>query len=91
MNPGTGVTGNVNFVTNIGKLLSEEDFADPVYLNVPADLLGDIQANAEYVAYALQYLHAITSQKVAVVSWSQGSLTSQWVLSRVSLSNQIPN
>ena len=79
MSPGTGATGVETFSSNIGKLLSGTSFADPVYLNVPQNLLNDAQANAEYVAYALQYLYAMTSKKPAIVTWSQGSLDTQWV------------
>ncbi|KAH8795322.1 hypothetical protein BGZ57DRAFT_809880 [Hyaloscypha finlandica] len=78
MSPGTGATGVGTFSSNIGKLLSGTSFADPVYLNVPQNLLNDAQANAEHVAYALQYLYAMTSKKPAIVTWSQGSLNAQW-------------
>ena len=78
MAPGTGTTGVQSFASNIGKLLSKTSFADPVYLNVPNNLLDDAQGNAEYVAYALQYLHAMTGKKAAIVTWSQGSLDAQW-------------
>jgi hypothetical protein len=78
MSPGTGTTGVQSFASNIGKLLSTTSFADPVYLNVPNNLLDDAQSNAEYVAYALQYLHAMTRKKPAIVTWSQGSLDAQW-------------
>ncbi|KAE9371124.1 alpha/beta-hydrolase [Stipitochalara longipes BDJ] len=78
MSPGTGATGASSFSSNIGKLLAQESFADPVYLNIPQNLLNDAQSNAEYVAYALQYLYAMTSKKPAIVTWSQGSLDAQW-------------
>jgi hypothetical protein len=78
MSPGTGVTGGINFESNIGKLLSTTSFADPVYLNIPQNLLSDAQIGAEYVSYAIQYLYASTSKNVAVVTWSQGSLDAQW-------------
>lgn len=79
MSPGTGATGGINFESNIGKLLSMTSFADPVYLNIPQNLLSDAQVNAEYVAYAIQYLYAVTnSKKVAVITWSQGALDAQW-------------
>jgi len=78
MSPGTGATGYINFRTNIGKLLATTSFADPVYLNIPNNLLSDAQVNAEYVSYALQYIYALTSSKSAIVTWSQGSLDAQW-------------
>ncbi|QSZ34347.1 hypothetical protein DSL72_005938, partial [Monilinia vaccinii-corymbosi] len=76
--PGTGGYGFTQFDSNIGKLLATTDFADPVYLNVPHALLSDVQSNAEFVAYALQYLHALTSRSPAIVTWSQGSIDTQW-------------
>lgn len=36
--------------------------------------------SAEYVAYALNYVSALTSSKIAVISWSQGALDIQWAL-----------
>lgn len=78
MSPGTGATGSVNFQSNIGKLLSQEKYADPVYLNIPNALLSDAQISAEYVSYALQYLKATTGVNPAIVTWSQGSLNAQW-------------
>jgi hypothetical protein len=62
MSPGTSSTGTINLWSNIGKFLSQESFADPVYLNVPEALLDDVQTNAEYVSYALQYLYAMTGK-----------------------------
>lgn len=38
----------------------------------------DSQLNAEYVAYAISYISAITDQKIAVGAWSQGGLITQW-------------
>lgn len=40
---GTGQTGAVNFLTNVGKLLVASDFADIVWLNIPTRLLQDAQ------------------------------------------------
>ncbi|KAJ7663905.1 putative lipase [Mycena polygramma] len=56
------------------------DVVDPVWINVPGFLLGDAQRSAEYVAYALQYVHAVTQQKVAVMGYSQGAIIVQWAL-----------
>lgn len=85
MSPGTGAYGYVNFASNIGKLLATTDYADPVYLNIPYALLYDAQISAEYVAYALQYFRVMTSKKPAIVTWSQGSLDTQWAFSSHSL------
>ncbi|EDN92679.1 hypothetical protein SS1G_08542 [Sclerotinia sclerotiorum 1980 UF-70] len=78
MLPGTGGYGYVTYASNIGKLLSATDYADPVYLSIPNAFTSDAQINAEYVAYALQYFYAMTSRKPAIVTWSQGSLDAHW-------------
>lgn len=78
--PGTGAYGGVNFISNLGKLLGNDPRFDPVYLNVPGAMLNDTQINSEYIAYAINYLSAITgsSTRLAVISWSQGGLDTQW-------------
>lgn len=83
--PGTGSYGGTNFANNIRKLLTGTSFADPVWLNVPGAQLGDVQINSEYVAYAINYISAVSGsvanpKKIAIVSWSQGGLDTQWVL-----------
>lgn len=80
MSPGTGSTGLETFEHNFGGLLASSSVADPVYLIVPHTLLDDVQVNAEFVAYALQYLNAMTNRTVAAVTWSQGSVDTQWAL-----------
>ncbi|KAI6247875.1 Lipase B [Erysiphe necator] len=80
MAPGTGASGYETFGNTMGKLLATTPFADPVYISIPGNLLNDVQINAEFVAYALQYLQAMTNQNVAIVTWSQGSLDMQWSL-----------
>ena len=79
LSPGTGSFGGVNFQSNYIKLLSNSTFADLVWLNIPGALLGDAQVNAEYVAYAINYISGISHNlPVAVIGWSQASLDSQW-------------
>lgn len=80
MCPGTGATGFETFSTTVGKLLATTDFADPVYLIIPGRLMDDVQINAEFVAYAIQYMNVMTNRNVAAVTWSQGSLDVQWAL-----------
>jgi hypothetical protein len=76
--PGTGAFGGVNFVSNLGKLLADD--YDITYLNVPGAMYDDVQTSAEYVAYATNYLAALTSRSdVAIIGWSQGNLATQWV------------
>ncbi|RAL65583.1 hypothetical protein DID88_005255 [Monilinia fructigena] len=64
LSPDTGGYGSSQFALNLGKLLATTDYADPV--------------NAEYVAYSLQYFYALTSRKLAIVTWSQGSPDTHW-------------
>ncbi|KAH7064885.1 lipase B precursor [Macrophomina phaseolina] len=79
--PGTGSYGGINFASNLRKLLTNVPYADPVWLNVPGALLGDAQANAEHVAYAINYISGISrGARVSVISWSQGGLDTQWAL-----------
>lgn len=92
---GTGSTGGLAYSSNIGKLLKKTDYADIVWLNIPGYLLDDAQNNAEYVAYAINYISGITNKNVSVISWSQGGLDTQWALkywpsTRSKVSNFIP-
>ncbi|KXT12077.1 hypothetical protein AC579_1858 [Pseudocercospora musae] len=92
--PGTGAVAGPNFGPNFGKLFKAQKVADPVYVNIPNENLGDIQVAAEYAAYAINYISSITSRKVQSVSWSAGSIDSQWALkywpsTRKNLANKI--
>lgn len=83
MVPGTGSYGGINFANNLRKLLTGQSFADPVWLNIPGAMLGDAQTNSEYIAYAINYISAVCNNNqdnLAVISWSQGGLDTQWVL-----------
>lgn len=81
LSPGTGSTGGETFGSNFAPLLAASDFADPVWLNIPINLFGDVQVNAEYVAYAINYISGISQNKnVSLITWSQGSLDTQWAL-----------
>ncbi|KAK5166319.1 uncharacterized protein LTR77_008580 [Saxophila tyrrhenica] len=77
--PGTGDTGYTTFIGSYIPLLQGSNIADPVWLNIPDFLLDDAQVNAEYVAYAVNYIYGISNhRKVAVVTWSQGGIDAQW-------------
>ncbi|KAH7355694.1 lipase B precursor [Pyrenochaeta sp. MPI-SDFR-AT-0127] len=80
--PGTGSYGGSAFGNNLRKLLTGKSYADPVWLNIPEAMLADAQTNSEYIAYAINYISAVSqnNNKIAVISWSQGSLDTQWVL-----------
>lgn len=78
--PGTAVMAGTTYRANLAPLLARSDFADPLWVNVPDASLGDAQVNAEYVAYAMNYVQSMTGRKAAVVAWSQGNLNAQWAL-----------
>jgi hypothetical protein len=79
MLPGTASYGGSTYANNLRKLLTGKSFADPVWLNVPNALLNDAQLSAEYIAYAINYISAISKRKdLAIISWSQGGLDAQW-------------
>jgi len=76
--PGTGSTGYTTFIGNYIPLLTGVSWADPVWVNVPGLLFNDAQVNAEYAAYAINYIAGITKKDVAVIAWSQGNIDAQW-------------
>ncbi|KAF5967618.1 lipase B precursor [Fusarium bulbicola] len=76
--PGTGATGWTSFRGSFIPLLTGVDWADPVWVNVPELLLGDAQVNAEYAAYALNYIASVSKRSVAIIGWSQGNIDAQW-------------
>jgi len=79
-----GGTGNPGYVTFVGTYIPllqnvETSFGDPVWLNIPGYELDDLQKNAEYVAYAINYLSNICGNRsIAVLGYSQGNLDTQW-------------
>ncbi|RMD42740.1 hypothetical protein DV735_g2360, partial [Chaetothyriales sp. CBS 134920] len=86
--PGTGSYGGETYGANFAKLLAASSFADPVWVNVPGRMCGEAARNAEYVAYAINYIASRCTStggskgrgKVAVVGWSQGNIAIQWSL-----------
>ncbi|KAH7021682.1 hypothetical protein B0J12DRAFT_790501 [Macrophomina phaseolina] len=77
--PGTGLKGGISFQSNLIKLLSNSTYGDPVWLNIPGFLLADAQESAEFVAYAIHYVSAVSGgSNVSVIAWSQGNLDAQW-------------
>ncbi|KAL1968527.1 hypothetical protein VTN77DRAFT_1737 [Rasamsonia byssochlamydoides] len=78
--PGTAVPAGVTYYFSFSKLGSAVN-VDPVWVNIPKASLGDVRVNAEYVAYAINYISGISaSSNVSVISWSQGGLNTQWAL-----------
>ncbi|KAK6821491.1 hypothetical protein RU639_007949 [Aspergillus parasiticus] len=80
--PGTAVPAAITFYFNFGKLRRALPESELVWVDLPRASLDDIQLSAEYVAYALNYVSALTSSKIAVISWSQGALDIQWALNK---------
>jgi len=79
---GTGGYAGTTYASNLRKLLTDKPYADPVWVNIPNAMLSDAQTSAEYVAYAIHYLSAVSqnSEKISVISWSQGAPVTQWAL-----------
>ncbi|KAJ6094727.1 hypothetical protein N7467_002240 [Penicillium canescens] len=78
--PGTADPAGSTYYFSYTKLFTEYAFTDPVWVNIPGDSLDDIQTNAEYVAYAINYLSSICNRTIGVLSWSQGGIDVQWAL-----------
>jgi len=78
--PGTGSFGGEAFEHNFAKLFKASNFGDPLWLNIPGKMCDNAVKNAEYVAYAINYVAVTCSRKIAVVAWSQGNLSVQWSL-----------
>lgn len=78
--PGTAVPAGTTYHFSFDKIGNGTD-ADVVWVNIPRNSLRDAQVNAEYVAYAINYISAISGgSKVAALTWSQGGLDTQWAL-----------
>ncbi|KAH8699194.1 hypothetical protein BGW36DRAFT_294275 [Talaromyces proteolyticus] len=79
--PGTSLPAGTTYSNGFGKLLANTSYADPVWVNIPGYSLGDAQVNAEYVAYAINYIAGVSKGKnISLVSWSQGGPNIQWSL-----------
>ena len=79
--PGTGVTGCETYTPNYAKVLAQSSYADPVFLNVPGRMLDDEQNNAEFIAYAINYISGISKgSKVSIMAYSGGNTATQWAL-----------
>ncbi|KAJ5120438.1 lipase B [Penicillium bovifimosum] len=78
--PGTAVPAGTTYQFSFGKLGGSIP-VDPVWVNIPRTSLSDVQVNSEYVAYAINYISAISAgTSLAIMSWSQGGLNVQWAL-----------
>jgi len=77
--PGTAVPSGTTWYYTFSKLGNSTD-VDVVWVNLPRASLNDAQVNAEYVAYAINYISSLCSKPAALISWSQGGLDTQWAL-----------
>lgn len=78
--PGTAVPAGITYYWSFENLGSVTN-ADVVWVNIPGASLGDAQVNAEYVAYAINYINSVSSgASVSIISWSQGGPDTQWAL-----------
>lgn len=78
--PGTAVPAGSTFHFSFSKL-GDSAPVEVAWVNIPRASLSNAQVNAEYVAYAINYISALCAGKnVAVITWSQGSLDTQWTL-----------
>ncbi|KAL4889261.1 hypothetical protein BDV59DRAFT_205387 [Aspergillus ambiguus] len=78
--PGTACPAGTTFHFNFAKFASTVPNADVVWINIPGASLNDAQINAEYAAYAINYISALSNSHVAALGWSQGNLNIQWAL-----------
>lgn len=79
--PGTGGPTGTTYHYNFGHLAKAVPNADVAWVNIPGLTLEDAQVNAEFVAYAIHYLSAVSGDSpLAVISWSQGGPDTQWAL-----------
>lgn len=79
--PGTGDTGYGTFLGSYIPLLQGSNIADPVWLNIPINLLSDAQNNAQFVAYAINYISSISQgSQLSIAAWSQGNIDTQWAM-----------
>ena len=80
--PGTAVQAGSTFHFTFKKSFEAAgDLGDPVWINIPEASLDDVQVNAEFVAYAINYISSVSEcDKVTIISWSQGGVNTQWAL-----------
>lgn len=66
--PGTFVPAGVTYYFSFSKLSNHANL-DPVWVNIPGNSLADAQVNAEFVAYAINYISGISSSsKIGIIS-----------------------
>lgn len=76
---GTGTSGHEQWDWNYGILLRETGH-DVCVVTYPDRGLGDQQISAEYIARAIQRIHAESGRKVDMVGHSQGASMPRWAV-----------
>ncbi|USW53553.1 Putative alpha/Beta hydrolase [Septoria linicola] len=77
---GTATTGEESWGKGYVPALKSNKYT-ACYVTIPNRSMGDMQVNAEYVAYSLHYLSSLSGGlKPAVIAHSQGAPNTQWAL-----------
>ncbi|KAI9162725.1 Lipase B [Paramyrothecium foliicola] len=76
---GSGLTPQINWNSTLLQPLIRSRY-QPYYLEVPYRLFRDIQVSAEYISHAIKKLSQEQKQDITIISWSAGSLATQWTL-----------
>ncbi|RAH40697.1 putative lipase [Aspergillus brunneoviolaceus CBS 621.78] len=76
--PGSPIPAGSMFQSNLAKLQKAIPEVSMAWVNVPSASLGDVQVNSEYIAYAINYITALSESNLTVIAWSQGGLNTQW-------------
>jgi triacylglycerol lipase len=76
---GTGLNADESWAWNYELALPPAGF-DWCAVTLPDRALGDIQVSSEYVAWAVERIHALTHRRVAIITHSQGGMEGRWAL-----------
>lgn len=76
---GSGVTREENWSWNWWPWLADAGF-EVCWLQLPETGYADLQTSAEYIAYAVRRMAAVSEEKVDVLGHSSGALTPRWTL-----------
>lgn len=76
---GTGLNADESWDWNYELALPPAGY-DWCAVTLPDRALGDIQVSAEYVAYAIERIHALTHRRLTVITHSQGGMEGRWAM-----------
>ena len=76
---GTGLNADESWDWNYELALPPSGY-DWCAVTLPDRALGDIQVSAEYVAYAIERINAMTHRRLTVITHSQGGMEGRWAL-----------